>query len=53
MHWTRPAVIEVNMSAEIGAYQSDSGEFDDSPPVVIPERGPFVEPRSAEQVSSR
>jgi hypothetical protein len=31
MKWDRPELIEVNMSAEIGAYQDDSGERDESP----------------------
>jgi coenzyme PQQ precursor peptide PqqA len=31
MNWEKPEVVEVNMSAEIGAYQDDSGERDETP----------------------
>ncbi len=31
MDWNKPEWVEVNMSAEIGAYQDDSGERDESP----------------------
>jgi hypothetical protein len=31
MDWNKPEIVEVNMSAEIGAYQDDSGERDESP----------------------
>ena len=31
MDWNKPEILEVNMSAEIGAYQDDSGERDESP----------------------
>jgi hypothetical protein len=31
MNWNKPELIEVNMSAEIGAYQDDSGERDEVP----------------------
>jgi hypothetical protein len=31
MDWKKPEILEVNMSAEIGAYQDDSGERDESP----------------------
>jgi hypothetical protein len=33
MHWEKPEWVEVNMSAEIGAYQDDSGERDNAPVV--------------------
>jgi len=33
MDWNKPELVEVNMSAEIGAYQDDSGERDESPAV--------------------
>jgi hypothetical protein len=31
MDWKKPELVEVNMSAEIGAYQDDSGERDEAP----------------------
>jgi hypothetical protein len=31
MNWEKPEIVEVNMSAEIGAYQDDSGERDEAP----------------------
>jgi hypothetical protein len=31
MNWEKPEMVEVNMSAEIGAYQDDSGERDNVP----------------------
>jgi hypothetical protein len=31
MNWNKPELVEVNMSAEIGAYQDDSGDRDESP----------------------
>jgi hypothetical protein len=34
MNWNKPEMVEVNMSAEIGAYQDDSGERDESPVVA-------------------
>jgi hypothetical protein len=37
MSWNKPEWIEVNMSAEIGAYQDDSGERDESPIVEASE----------------
>jgi hypothetical protein len=37
MIWSKPELVEVNMSAEIGAYQDDSGERDESPVVVADE----------------
>jgi len=30
MNWSRPETMEVNMSAEIGAYQGDAGERDEA-----------------------
>ena len=40
MKWETPAFVEINMSAEIGGYQSD---FSDRDP-----RDPVVEQRGAE-----
>ncbi len=34
MTWSKPELVEVNMSAEIGAYQDDSGDRDETPVVV-------------------
>jgi len=34
MNWSKPELVEVNMSAEIGAYQDDSGERDETPVVA-------------------
>jgi hypothetical protein len=31
MVWKTPEIVVVNMSAEIGAYQDDSGEREESP----------------------
>ncbi len=31
MTWNKPELVEINMSAEIGAYQDDSGERDENP----------------------
>jgi hypothetical protein len=36
MDWKKPEILDINMSAEIGAYQDDSGERDE-PPFAIPE----------------
>ena len=36
MIWQKPELLEVNMSAEIGAYQEDFEERDDAPPFVAP-----------------
>ena len=36
MDWKKPEILEVNMSAEIGAYQDDSGERDENP-IVAPQ----------------
>jgi hypothetical protein len=33
MNWQTPAFVEINMSAEIGGYQSD---FDDRDPIEPP-----------------
>jgi coenzyme PQQ precursor peptide PqqA len=35
MDWTTPAFEEINMSAEIGAYQGDE-DGDTNPPFVTP-----------------
>ena len=45
MKWETPAFVEINMSAEIGGYQSD---FSDRDP-----RGPVVEQRRVEPSSPR
>ena len=37
MNWEKPETVEVNMSAEIGAYQDDSGERDETPVVASEE----------------
>jgi coenzyme PQQ precursor peptide PqqA len=29
--WTKPTFVEINMSAEIGAYQDDTEERDEAP----------------------
>jgi len=42
MSWNKPEMVEVNMSAEIGAYQDDSGERDEVP-VVIQAETPAAE----------
>ncbi len=42
MNWDKPELVEVNMSAEIGAYQDDSGERDNVP-VVASEEGSATE----------
>jgi hypothetical protein len=34
--WETPSFIEINMSAEIGGYQSDFGDRDPMEPVVAP-----------------
>ena len=36
MSWSKPEVIEINMSAEIGAYQDDDR---DEPPIVFQDQG--------------
>jgi hypothetical protein len=38
MNWSKPEVVEVNMSAEIGGYQGDGGD-DDDPRFAQPEHG--------------
>jgi len=42
MDWKKPEILEVNMSAEIGAYQDESGERDESP-IAVPQEAPAVE----------
>jgi hypothetical protein len=42
MDWKKPEILEVNMSAEIGAYQDDSGERDEFP-IAAPEEAPRAE----------
>lgn len=32
MHWEKPRLVEINMSAEIGAYQEEFEEREDAPP---------------------
>jgi len=40
MKWETPSFVEINMSAEIGGYQSDSGDRDPlGPPLRRPIRG--------------
>ncbi len=39
MTWSKPELVEINMSAEIGAYQDDSGERDEFPVVKAEEVG--------------
>ena len=34
MKWETPAFVEINMSAEIGGYQSDFSDRDPSDPIV-------------------
>lgn len=34
MKWETPAFVEINMSAEIGGYQSDFSDRDPQDPVV-------------------
>jgi hypothetical protein len=36
MTWETPSFIEINMSAEIGGYQSDFGDRDPMGPVAAP-----------------
>jgi hypothetical protein len=36
MKWEAPTFVEINMSAEIGGYQSDFGERDPTEPVASP-----------------
>jgi hypothetical protein len=40
MKWETPAFIEINMSAEIGGYQSDDSDRDPLGPVATPSDGP-------------
>lgn len=39
MKWETPAFVEINMSAEIGGYQSDFGDRDPQDPVVTDKVG--------------
>jgi hypothetical protein len=34
MKWETPSFVEINMSAEIGGYQSDFGDRDPTEPVL-------------------
>jgi hypothetical protein len=43
MDWKTPEVLEVNMSAEIGAYQDDFGDREDPPFVAPSELAPNTE----------
>ena len=36
MNWETPSFVEINMSAEIGGYQSDFGDRDPMEPVAAP-----------------
>lgn len=39
--WKKPAFTEICMNAEIGAYQPDTEDPRDAPPLVVPnEAGP-------------
>jgi len=38
MKWETPSFVEINMSAEIGGYQSDFGDRDPMDPVATPAR---------------
>jgi hypothetical protein len=38
MKWETPSFVEINMSAEIGGYQSDFGDRDPMEPVAAPAR---------------
>jgi coenzyme PQQ precursor peptide PqqA len=40
MSWKTPSFIEINMSAEIGAYQEDDGGRGNAPPAVEPVPAP-------------
>jgi hypothetical protein len=44
MKWETPAFVEINMSAEIGGYQSDFGDRDPVGPAAPRAQGP-VPPR--------
>ena len=44
MQWETPTFVEINMSAEIGGYQSDFSDRDPRDPVVDP-----VEDRRADR----
>jgi hypothetical protein len=35
-NWVTPSFVEINMSAEIGGYQSDFGDRDPMEPVAAP-----------------
>jgi hypothetical protein len=39
MKWETPSFVEINMSAEIGGYQSDFGDRDPVGPAETVERG--------------
>ena len=43
MDWNKPEIVEINMSAEIGAYQDDSGERDEFPIAVPRDESPVRE----------
>jgi coenzyme PQQ precursor peptide PqqA len=36
--WNKPEFVDINMSAEIGAYQDDSDERDEAPVRTSPSR---------------
>jgi coenzyme PQQ precursor peptide PqqA len=44
MSWKTPSFIEINMSAEIGAYQDDDGGRGNQPPAVADEPTPVASP---------
>jgi hypothetical protein len=43
MDWNKPEIVEINMSAEIGAYQDDSGDRDEFPIAVPRDESPALE----------
>jgi hypothetical protein len=42
MDWKKPEILDINMSAEIGAYQDDSEERDEFP-IAAPQDAPAGE----------
>ena len=57
MKWETPAFVEINMSAEIGGYQSDFSDRDPRDPIVEARRScrrpPTATSRSADPVARR
>jgi coenzyme PQQ precursor peptide PqqA len=48
MSWKTPAFAEINMSAEIGAYQEDGSGGGNQPPCTAP--APSARPPRAEEL---